>query len=159
MLYCGGRKVKPEQKRFVQIMEKFRTLPMKNLLDKDMIRGEWHILSAISTMSKEKEGAGIKVSDLVKFRCVPAPAISRSLGKLEEKGMVERFVDRSDRRNTLVKLTDKGLKSTRISEKNLEECFDTVFDRFGEGESKDLLKKLDKFYEIVAEEVEKRKGK
>lgn len=147
--------MKAEQKRFVEIMEKFRALPMKNLLDKDVIRGEWHLLNAIHVMSKENEEKGIKISDIIKYRCVPAPAVSRSLGKLEEKGMVERFADKSDRRNTIVKLTEKGIRATEKTEKNLKECFDTVFDRFGEEESKALLNKLDKFYKIVAEEVKK----
>ena len=56
------------------------------------------------------ENGKITSSELAaKTKTLP-PAVSRTLRGLEEKGYVERSVDKKDRRNTYISLTEKGWK-------------------------------------------------
>ena len=58
-------------------------------------------------MDKGEDGK-ITISELAKKTRVLPSAISRTLKRLEEKGYVERTVNKNDRRNTYVEITDRG---------------------------------------------------
>ena len=62
---------------------------------------------------KLPEMKGVKVSDLAKAVRMTMPGVSRALAGLEEKGIIERRIDKSDRRNTLVFLTEDGYSKIR----------------------------------------------
>ena len=77
----------------------------------DLIPGlsssEFSVMGAILQMG---ENGKITSSELAaKTKTLP-PAVSRTLRGLEEKGYVERSVDKKDRRNTYISLTEKGWK-------------------------------------------------
>ena len=57
---------------------------------------------------KQKEEQGIYVSMLASGMQSSTPAVSRLLRAMEEKGLIERKVDRKDRRNTFVSITEEG---------------------------------------------------
>ena len=48
------------------------------------------------------------MSDLARYQAVSLPTISKSVAMLVRRGWVERWADKSDRRQTLVRLTPSG---------------------------------------------------
>lgn len=48
------------------------------------------------------------MTELAKHRAVSLPTMSKSVGMLEKRGLVERVVDEADRRQTLVRTTGEG---------------------------------------------------
>lgn len=49
-----------------------------------------------------------RISDLAQHQCVQLPTISRSVSRLVERGLVERWVPEENRRITMVRLTADG---------------------------------------------------
>ncbi len=68
---------------------------------------------------------------------------SRIVEKLRVKGLVERHVCPTDRRNCDVRITEKGLKLLSDLDKE-EHCFDSFFSKLSETETKQLNDLLDK---------------
>jgi DNA-binding MarR family transcriptional regulator len=64
------------------------------------------------------------MSDLARHKGVGLPTISKSVDMLVRKGWAERWVDKSDRRQTLVRLTASGRKVLADSRARLEELLD-----------------------------------
>ena len=98
---------------------------------------------------------GVKVSDLAKAVRMTMPGVSRVLAGLEEKGIIERRIDRSDRRNTLVFLTEDGYKKIRGYKKRIYKYFETVFERFGEDRIAEVIDLISELAEIAQEELQK----
>lgn len=100
---------------------------------------------------------GVKVSWLVKKSHVPAPAISRTLRSLEQKGFIERTADKEDRRNTFVSLTEAGAAVNREIDSIMEGFADAVFGNMGEETMQKLNGYLRQFLETSRAEIEKRR--
>ena len=98
---------------------------------------------------------GVKVSDLTKVVRMTMPGVSRLLAGLEEKGIIERRIDKSDRRNTLVFLTEDGYSKIREYKKRINKYFETVFERFGEDRVAEVIELIGELAEIVQEELNK----
>ena len=65
---------------------------------------------------------GVYVSQLAKELKVSSPAVSRMLGILENKGPIGRDVDKDNRRNTYVYLTQQGEEEIAETERLLDEA-------------------------------------
>lgn len=63
---------------------------------------EWRVLASL--LGEE----GLSVGRLSEVSVTKQPTVTRLLGHLEQKGIVERFGDETDRRITLVRITDEG---------------------------------------------------
>lgn len=83
-----------------------------------------------------------RVSELVQELPVPAPAVSRSLKNLEQMGYVERFADETDRRNTLVRLTEHGEAMQKSCKETMDAFTREIFFRMGHQEVRSLLDSL-----------------
>ena len=85
--------------------------------------GETIEMSQWSTL-KRIDRAPCTVSELARFKGVGLPTISKSIDMLVRRGWVERWVDKADRRQTLVRLTPKGRKLLTSFRKALESFLD-----------------------------------
>lgn len=147
-------------REFFQLIDDFRKLNVGSILPPVIGYGEFGIMKTLKDF-KEKYGEteNIRVSALVEELEVPAPAVSRSLKSLEQKGYICRQVDIQDRRNTFVLLTDAGLALSNEIEEIMDAYANAVFERIGE-ESSELLKTYMKLLiQISADEITKRKYK
>lgn len=81
----------------------------------DITKLEGITMAAIKHCSGEKGKEELTVSELTAKLKAKGPAVSRTLKTLEDKGYIERDVNKADRRNTYVKLTASG-------EQKQEEC-------------------------------------
>jgi DNA-binding MarR family transcriptional regulator len=61
----------------------------------------------MSTLMKIADGP-CTMSQLARHQAVSLPTVSRSVDMLVRRGLVERWVDKADRRQTLVRLTPDG---------------------------------------------------
>ena len=64
------------------------------------------------------------MSELARHKGVGLPTMSKSIEMLVRKGWVERWVDKTDRRQTLVRLTADGRRVLADSRAHLEELLD-----------------------------------
>lgn len=147
-----------EQKTFFEILQSFRKLNLSSMLP-DISHGEMSVLKTIQRCgmcSKEEQG-GVKVSAIVQEMQLPPPAVSRALRFLEEKGLVQRDVDRKDRRNTFVTVTAKGEAIVKEADDIMEDFCNAVFGNLGAETMQKLNGYLQKFVETSKIEIEKRK--
>ena len=88
---------------------------------------------------------------------LPVSAVSRSLRTLEEKGCILRSVNRDDRRNIYVEVTDTGRELLKEVEEILSDFADAVFGQLGEGTIEQLNQYLCRLLQTAKEELERRK--
>jgi DNA-binding MarR family transcriptional regulator len=63
---------------------------------------EWRLLASLA------EGDSIAVGRLARLVIAPQPTVTRRLGRMAAKGLVERLADADDRRLTLARITPAG---------------------------------------------------
>src|SRR6188768_861095 len=85
--------------------------------------GETIEMSQWSTL-KRIDRAPCTVSELARFKGVGLPTISKSVDMLVRRGWAERWIDKSDRRQTLLRLTPAGKKMLASCRKALERFLD-----------------------------------
>lgn len=150
--------MKEEQKDFFDIMTSFRKLNISSLLP-EINHGDFGILKMIDCCSRQCEEEGVKVSSIVRCMRIPAPAVSRSLRTLEQRGYILRSVDKMDRRNTYVELTDPGKEILAETETIMNDFADAIFGQMGDENMKKLNAFLREFLETAEKEVALRKYK
>lgn len=99
------------------------------------------------------ETKGVKVSELAKSIHTTMPGVSRMLSSLEDKGIIERRIDPSDRRNTLVFITKDGADKIKGYKQRLDAYLDIVFERFGEENVAKIIELITLITEISEEEL------
>ena len=85
--------------------------------------GETIEISQWSTL-KRISRSPCTMSELARYKGVGLPTISKSIDMLVRRGLVERWVDKADRRQTLVRLTPAGRKLLHSCRKALEAFLD-----------------------------------
>lgn len=84
-----------------------------------------------------------------KIRLAPS-TVTPILNSLEEKGLIERIIDKKDRRNIYIKLSEKGKKFTSKAHEKLEDIVYSYIEYMGEEDINEfirLFKKTEKFIE------------
>lgn len=141
--------------QFPKIMDRLGKVSMSMLLG-DLTRNEFIALNVIHGYAKEhKEVKGIYVSGLAAAMNSSAPAISRLLRTLEERGLIERSVDRKDRRNTFVSMTDSGERIRKEGMNRLGKVFVNVIHRMGNESMEVMLRMFEEFARILEEEAKR----
>ncbi len=82
----------------------------------------------------------MRLSELAEREQVSKPTVTRLVGRLEEKDLVERIPDDTDARSQTVRLTPTGL---RLVESAAERSNDYLRQRVGELEERELERLLD----------------
>lgn len=136
-----------------QAMSQFRKLKFSDMFPK-ISRAEFFTMNMI--MDKEDEGE-ITVSELATKAHVLPPAMSRTIRGLENKGYVERNVNKNDRRNTYVELTDAGREITLRTRNTMRDFGHAVMNQVDEEEIKRLTAYLNHIYVIAENEIKARK--
>jgi DNA-binding MarR family transcriptional regulator len=82
---------------------------------------------------------------------VSKAAVSQMLGSLEKRGYVQRETDRDNRRKIIITVTKKGKAAVDKAEKNMDVLMSRIITRFGEKDTRNLVRLLDRFVEVVNE--------
>lgn len=114
-----------------KVIEKYATLTekiaksgnqSKNFeTDVEIYRSEIHIINVIG------DNDDIHISEIARKFGVTKGAISKTIKKLEKKGLVEKTIDKSNNTRTLVKLTNKGIRAYYAHEKYHKEYDGDMF--------------------------------
>lgn len=92
----------------------------------------------------ETISAGLRQKQLTEAMRINASTISEFIGHLENDGYVERNVDPSDKRATLITLTEKGRARACELQDERKEKLDQLFSPLTEEEQKELFRLLNK---------------
>lgn len=111
------------------------------------------------TIMDKGENGKITISELASRAKMLPSAISRTLKGLEERGYVERNVNKNDRRNTYVELTEAGRQLTEEARQTMSDFGKSVMSQVDEADMKRLISYLDNIYHIAEKEIENRKWK
>ena len=139
--------------KLFRAMHQFKKLNVSAMIP-GLSSSEFTVMGAILQMG---ENGRITTSELAaKTRMLP-PAVSRTLRGLEEKGYVERTVDKKDRRNTYVSLTENGWKKGEEVRSRMHDFGHSVMAQLKEEDVDQFVAYLDNIYEIAEKEIETRK--
>ena len=100
------------------------------------------ILHMIYTFAKEEDNIQLqKVRDMLGL----APStITSIITSLEEKELIERIIDKNDRRNICLNVTDKGNKAIKDIDTNLAKLITSYVNYMGEEDIKKFIELIDK---------------
>ncbi len=124
-----------------------------------------HFMTLEATLVNIEEhgtDGAIYVSDLAAAVKQPLPAVSRALRQLEQEELIQRITDPNDRRKTLVRATEKGLRYSHQCEEALTDYFERTLARIPEEQREQLFSLTGVLLEAVeaenAEQQAKLKG-
>ncbi len=124
----GGKKVKDAKKRdenfnpeelaqsITQAARSMRTALSHSLAESGLYAGQDGVILALA-----QEGS-LTPGQIAQKLGVKAPTMTRTIGRMEAQGFVERSGDDEDGRVTLVKLTETGLKSVDHINTSIADC-------------------------------------
>lgn len=136
-------------------MNQFHKLKFSDMMQ-NMSKADFIVMNVIMNKGKEDK---MTISELAAIARMLPSAISRTLKGLEEKGYVERTINKQDRRNTYVELTEEGKRQTREVRQVMRDFGKTVMAKLDEHEVNELILYLNNIYSIAEKELEARKIK
>lgn len=140
---------------FLATAHRFKKIHMVSIFP-EISKGEFWALKIIQKANLQNEsGCGVYVSTIAEHLKVTPSAISRMLKGLEEKDLIERKVDKNDRRNTYVTLTEKGKKVTKKVEAEMNELTKSIISSMGEEDSKTLIRLFNKLVDTMEVEIKR----
>ena len=134
----------------------FHKLHMGDLVP-DITKLEGMTMAAIKHCSGEKGKEELTVSELTAKLKAKGPAVSRTLKTLEDKGYIERDVNKADRRNTYVKLTISGKQKVEEYEQIMSSFAHAVIAKIDRDDMEQMIECLNELYEASREEIADRK--
>lgn len=140
---------------FFRAIHQFRKLNVASILP-DISQSEFAAMNVI--MDKGEDGK-ITISELACKSKVHSSAISRTLHCLEGKGYIERSIDKKDRRNICVELTDREESVVIEARQIMCDYVETVVEHLEDRELERLIAYMNKIYSVAEKEIETRKWK
>lgn len=123
-------------KRFMDLHRKFRQMNFSCLTDGKFNQSEFVTMAVLydhTQDSAEKNALkGIPMNLVSKELGVSPAMISKTIGNLENRGLVERIIDSSDRRGIKVSFTDNGLEFFKRNHDISIKFMSDIFDEMGE---------------------------
>ena len=139
-------------REFFQTIHQFRKLNMASMMP-DVSQSEFVIMNVIRDKSSEGK---VVISELA-CRCkLHSSAVSRTLHGLEERGYVERHIDKDDRRNICVELTEETVEECR---QIMQDFGRTVLNHMNVRDMERLITYMNRLYSVAEKEIETRKWK
>ncbi len=141
------------QEDLLKTANRFRKMKYEFLFH-DISKREFEMLMVMEHFSRENDDRkGIYVWELAKALHISSPAVSKMIRALEERGYAARDVDKEDRRNTYVYVTDKGREAQRKSKEKMDEVMRQVVMRMGEKNMKEFISLCNLLEDIMEEEL------
>jgi len=129
------------QKRYHDFMEKYMGMQkiMRHNARRQQQCNPW-ILIGIHSVN---QGKPVMISQISAKLDISNAAATQMIDSLEKHGLVERFDDESDRRVTLVRLTETGKISLKASFQQTATYLDGLFKHLGEEDTQHLMRLMD----------------
>lgn len=139
---------------------KIQKTVMKTHPHGSLTRGEFFMLHAIHASladdPNKDEHHGIPMTQMSEFLKITKPAISQMVSGLEEKGLVKRIMNTTDRRLVYVGVTPKGEELLSEARSQFDQFSLETVRRLGEPDTKKLITLLKKLHTIF-NDIEKEK--
>lgn len=123
-------------KRFMDLHRKFRQMNFSCLTDGKFNQSEFVTMAVlydhIQDSAEKNALKGIPMNLISKELGVSPAMISKTIGNLENRGLVERIIDSSDRRGIKVSFTDNGLEFFKRNHDISKKFMSDIFDEMGE---------------------------
>ena len=142
---------------FLKTSIEFIRLDAFSSIIKDVSRSEFMLLTQAADFPCAHNGVHITVADAAEKLEVSSSAISRTLGGLIEKNLVEREFDKNDRRNVRIMVNEKGKK---LLESFVNEAFvmiDQALKDFSDEETELMLELQKRFIRSLSKVVNERR--
>ena len=107
-------------------------------------KGELFVLRFLATHKNH-----VVPSDLSTALHATTGRISALLGTLEKKGQIEREIDKENRRNILVTITDAGWEREETEMKEIKENLSQIFTEMGEEDTVEFIRLIKLFFELA----------
>lgn len=128
-------------------MKNFRASEKLNIMPKS----EFVTMDII--LNYEAKGiSNINISEISRILEISAPAVSKNIKRIEQKGYVCRIVDGKDRRNTYVAATDKGRDKFKEDCIKMNNFMNKVFSHLSASEIDSLVLLINKICDAIEEE-------
>lgn len=124
------------------------------IFDFDLSMSELLLIKCIYDLSQGDLKSSADVSDIVEKIPVSAQAVSKCFRGLEEKGYIERYTNKNDRRRTEVCLTSLGMEIYEKSQRCIVEFSQNVFESFEEDEYEEMLRLIIKLRKVYTEKID-----
>ena len=117
----------------VDVLSKIKKLHSMsfNPIHKGINSSEYTMLKVLFGIIEKDDENYVRVSDLTKRLKITAPSITKTLNALEKKNLITREVEKENRRNTLVFITEKGIEIKKENDKIIHDFILKVYDRVG----------------------------
>lgn len=89
-------------------------------------------------------GNKVSLSDIRQKICLAPSTVTAIITSLEEDGLIERNIDKNDRRNIFLQITPKGLEYTNRAHQNMMKNLNQYIDYMGEEDARTLLRLVKK---------------
>jgi DNA-binding MarR family transcriptional regulator len=145
----GDKKSKPGKKKenaslsaadlapvITQTARSMRTVLSRSLAESGLYAGQDGVILMLS------EEDGMTPGQLALRLGVKAPTMTRTIGRMEAQGFLERRADDADGRLTKVHLTEAGLQSVEQINRSVSECSERAAQGLSDKEIRTLLKLL-----------------
>ncbi|MDR3209394.1 MAG: MarR family transcriptional regulator, partial [Oscillospiraceae bacterium] len=117
----------------------------------DSTPAAFRTLGKILGREEKGEEGGAWLSQMRDYLCVSKAAVSQMLSALEGKGFITREADPENRRTIIVKLTDRGREMIDKIEFEFDKNVGVLIDRFGEDDTREIIRLIYKFAGIIDE--------
>ena len=142
---------------FLKTSIEFIRLDAFSSIIKDVSRSEFMLLAQAADYTCTHNGVHITVADAAEKLAVSSSAVSRTLGGLLEKDLVEREFDKNDRRNVRIVVNEKG---RNVLDNFVNEAFmiiDQALKEFSEEETELMLELQSRFIRSLSKVVNERR--
>lgn len=130
---------------FIQTIQMFKKLgpPQKRIVES--MRGELFALQSIA-----RRGGDVLPGEICEEMDVSSARVAATLNSLENKGLITREIDKSDRRQILVRLTKKGQEMADTHMQDMLEDTAMLLKQLGEHDAKEFIRIIGRLAEIAS---------
>lgn len=143
------------QEALIRALRRFGRLNTGQIVELEgLTQGEFFCLGMLREHLKDHP-EGMYVWELARHMRVSPPGASRMLRGMERKGYIERSVDRADRRNTYIRITEAGGAAWDRASARVERFMGRVTLRMGQEDLLTLIERWNRLSDIIEDEQAK----
>lgn len=151
--YCKGLVMDQLRSQFFAAIMRLKKMETAFSAECDVQMTELAVLQGIVGSCGDDAccGVNLNVPEIQEKLQITKPAISYILNTLEKKRHITREIDPKDRRKISITATPEGIAAAAQSSQKCDEMWDTLIDRFGETDMRQLVALLTRLTDLRME--------
>ena len=102
----------------------------------------------------EKDDVSVKISDISDALNLPRPGVTRTVKEMEEKGFLQKIASPDDGRVTYITITEVGKELHQKFDAQYFDMLAPYMDEISEEDAQNMIRTIEKFYQIMRERRE-----